>query len=129
MTAEADSTAFNDNPQEPHDELALVRAARAGDRLAFGALYDRYARMVHGIVLAHAPANVAEDLVQDVFERALRKIGRLRNVDAFAGWLIAIARNRIRDHFRRGRPSEELPEIAVPNAAAASAEAALALDA
>lgn len=109
------------------DEASLVRAARDGDRLAFGALYDRYARVVHGIMLAHAPPQHAEDLVQDVFERALQKIGRLRDVDAFAGWLIAIARNRIRDHFRRGVQSEELPETAVPEVAVASAEAAAAL--
>ena len=78
-----------------------MRAARGGDRLAFGALYDRYARVVHGIVLAHVPAGVADDLVQDVFERALRKIGKLREVDAFAGWLIAIARKESDPDLKR----------------------------
>src|SRR5437660_11075765 len=33
----------------------LVSAARAGDRSAFGLLYDRYARMVHGILLCRVP--------------------------------------------------------------------------
>ena len=37
---------------EPPDDAALVAAARAGDRSAFGRLYERYARMVHGILLA-----------------------------------------------------------------------------
>ncbi len=45
----------------------LVEAAREGDRTAFGCLYDRYARMVHGILLARVPPSEVDDLVQDVF--------------------------------------------------------------
>lgn len=111
------------------DEAALVRAARAGDQAAFGALYERYARVVHGIMLAHAPPDAADDLVQDVFERALRQIRGLRDDRAFAGWLITIARNRVRDHWRREPVSEELPERAAEAAAPAQAEAARVLEA
>ncbi|MBV8206253.1 MAG: sigma-70 family RNA polymerase sigma factor [Acidobacteria bacterium] len=118
-----------DAEQLREDEAALVRAARAGNRGAFGDLYERYARVVHGIMLAHAPAQVADDLVQDVFERALSNIGGLRDVNTFAGWLIAITRNRVRDHFRRNMASEELPEVAVPANAQPRAEAAAALEA
>ena len=110
------------------DEVAVVRAARAGDRLAFGQLYERYARVVHGIVLAHAPYEVADDLVQDVFERALRQIARLRDEHAFPGWLAAIARNRARDHFRREPAIDELPEsLSVNEHVSDEAEAAAAL--
>ena len=49
---------------------AVVRAAQAGDRTAFGILYERYARMVHGVLLARVPALAVEDLAQDVFLRA-----------------------------------------------------------
>jgi RNA polymerase sigma-70 factor (ECF subfamily) len=112
-----------------NDEIAIVRAARAGDRPAFGQLYERYARVVHGIVLAHAPRQVAEDLVQDVFERALRQIARLRDERAFPGWLAAIARNRARDHFRREPLTDELPEsVAVREHASDEAEAAAVLN-
>ena len=45
----------------------LVCAAAEGDRGAFGELYVRYARMVHGILLARVPPGEAEDLVQEVF--------------------------------------------------------------
>jgi hypothetical protein len=38
-----------------------VDAARRGDRAAFGRLYDRYARMVHGILLAPPPASVTRE--------------------------------------------------------------------
>jgi RNA polymerase sigma-70 factor (ECF subfamily) len=111
------------------DDTTLVRAARAGDRLAFGALYERYARVVHGIVLAHAPPHVADDLVQDVFERALRRIAKLRDENAFTAWLIAIARNRVRDHYRRSKKSDELEEFTAEERVSARSEAAAALEA
>jgi RNA polymerase sigma-70 factor (ECF subfamily) len=98
-------------PTEPVSlEVALVRAARAGDREAFGRLYERYARMVHGVLLARVPRGDAEDLVQDVFLTAMRRLGALRDDAAFGAWLASIARNRATDHHRRGREQAELPE-------------------
>ncbi|HEY3244074.1 MAG TPA: sigma-70 family RNA polymerase sigma factor [Phycisphaerae bacterium] len=87
----------------------LVEAARHGDRDAFGKLYDHYARMVHGIVLARVPRAEADDLVHDVFLQALRKLHRLRDGTAFGAWLAAIARNRANDFHRRTPKSESLP--------------------
>jgi RNA polymerase sigma-70 factor (ECF subfamily) len=93
------------------EEARLVSAARAGDRAAFGELYARHARMVHGILLARAPRRDVDDLVQDVFLLALRRLDGLRNPDAFGPWLAMIARNRAADHYRRGPQEEaELPE-------------------
>jgi RNA polymerase sigma-70 factor (ECF subfamily) len=83
------------------DCTGLVRAARAGDRTAFAELYRRYTRMVHGLILARVPYADADDLVQEVFLTALRRLGALRNPAAFPGWLAAIARNRATDHLRR----------------------------
>ena len=112
-----------------NSDAALVQAARAGDRLAFGVLYERYARIVHGIMLAHAPPYVADDLVQDVFERALRQIPKLRDSNAFSGWLIAIARNRAHDHHRRSKQTDELQDIARAERVSSHSEAAAALEA
>ena len=61
------------------EEATLARAARNGDRSAFGELYARYARMVHGILLARVPRREVDDLVQDVFLLALRRLDGLRN--------------------------------------------------
>jgi RNA polymerase sigma-70 factor (ECF subfamily) len=94
---------------EASDE-ALVSAARNGDRSAFGTLYERYSRMVHGILLARVPPQVAEDLLQDVFLQALPRLGSLRDASRFGGWLAAIARNRAHDHHRRSRPMQEWSE-------------------
>lgn len=97
---------------------AVVRAAQAGDRTAFGVLYERYARMVHGVLLARVPASAVEDLVQDVFLRAMPRVSSLRDANAFGGWLAAIARNRAADFFRRPQGEvatlEDSPELESP---------------
>ena len=90
------------------EDARLVCAARDGDRAAFGLLYDRYVRMVHGIMLAKAPFAAVDDLVQDVFVLALRRLSTLREVGSFGAWLAAIARNLAKDHHRRANPEEQL---------------------
>ena len=92
------------------EEADLVVAARRGDRTAFGSLYERFQPMVHGILLARVPRADAEDLVQEVFLQAMRRLGSLRSASTFGPWLAAIARNRARDHWRRGEDTVELPE-------------------
>ena len=100
-----------------HNELhldlaALVRAAQSGDRAAFGALYEQYARMVHGILLAHVGYAEAEDLVQDVFVRALQQLPFLREPAAFGGWLAAIARRVAIDSHRVRKQLMEAEDVA-----------------
>ncbi|HEX8765148.1 MAG TPA: sigma-70 family RNA polymerase sigma factor [Candidatus Acidoferrum sp.] len=83
---------------------ALVSAARAGDRSAFGLLYDRYARMVHGILLCRVPPREVDDLVQEVFLLALRQLHSLRDLSRFGAWLSTITRNRANDYYRKASP-------------------------
>ena len=92
------------------DEVDHVRAAQAGDESAFAALYSRYARVVHGILLARLPASEVDDLVQEIFLTAWRKLKSLREPAAFPGWLAAIARNRATDHMRRSVPEDPLED-------------------
>jgi RNA polymerase sigma-70 factor (ECF subfamily) len=94
----------------PSVEAQLVTAARQGDRGAFGQLYERFAPMVHGLLLARVPRADVDDLVHDAFLQAMRRLGSLRDPDAFGPWLAAIARNRARDHWRRGDDAVELKE-------------------
>ena len=96
----------------------LVQAARSGDRTAFGRLYDHYGRMVHGVLLARAPRDDVEDLVQEVFLKALRQLASLRDPRAFGAWIAMIARNAATDHARRRPATVELPEdLASPSRA------------
>jgi RNA polymerase sigma-70 factor (ECF subfamily) len=99
---------------EDSAEARLVRAAGLGDRAAFGELYSRYARMIHGILLARVRPADAEDLVQDVFVSAMRQLPALRNPAAFRGWLATIARNRAIDYHREARNRFERGEEALP---------------
>jgi len=95
---------------EISDDAAYVAAARDGDRAAFGQLYERYARMVHGVLLAKVPVGDVDDLVQDVFIRALRRLSMLRETASFGAWLAAIARNVAHDYHRRSMPEEPLTD-------------------
>ena len=113
----------------PSLEAQLVAAAQAGDRSAYGRLYDRFAPMVHGLLLARVPRSDVDDLVQDVFLQAMRRLSSLRSAEAFGGWLATIARNRARDHWRRGEETVELPDDVAgtphPEAAALAVLAAI----
>ena len=100
----------------------VVITARRGDRKAFAELYRRFHRAVHGVVLAKVAFTDAADLVQDVFAIALERLPQLAEPAAFAGWLMAIARNRAVDHVHGKKPTEELADIPVP--ASRSAEVA-----
>jgi RNA polymerase sigma-70 factor (ECF subfamily) len=89
---------------------ALVKAAQRGDRGAYGQLYSRYARMVHGILMSRVPNSSVEDLVQDVFLQALPRLGTLRDASRFGGWLASIARNRATDFHRQSKPDVTFEE-------------------
>jgi RNA polymerase sigma-70 factor (ECF subfamily) len=111
------------------EDARLVRAARAGDESAFGALYERYARVIHGVLLARAPRADVEDLVQDVFLSAWNRLDSLRDPAAFGGWLSMIARNRATDFHRQSIDSVELPaDLSAPEASSSRAEARAALE-
>jgi len=97
---------------ETSADAMWVAAARDGDRAAFGQLYQRYARMVHGVLLAKVPVGEVDDLVQDVFIRALRGLSTLRETASFGAWLAAIARNVASDYHRRSVPEEALTDDA-----------------
>ncbi len=94
-------SATNPAAGDASDDARLVEAARSGDRTAFGQLYDRYARMVHGILLARVPLREVDDLVQDVFLIVLPRLYTLRDAKRFGAWLAAITRNRANDYHRR----------------------------
>jgi RNA polymerase sigma-70 factor (ECF subfamily) len=92
------------------DLARLIRAAQAGDRLAFGELYAAYVRPVHGIVLSRVPRADVDDLVQDVFMIAMQRVATLRDAESFGAWLAAIARNRATDYLRRMPATKELTD-------------------
>src|SRR6188474_417066 len=96
--------------QETAVEVVLVKAVLDGDRDGFGRLYDLYAPLVHGILLARVPRAEVDDLVQDIFLHAYKKLSTLRDHAAFGPWIAMIARNRAVDFHRRTRETVEITD-------------------
>lgn len=70
---------------------------------------------LHGFFAARvADPQARADLVQEVLLRIHERREQLREEDRFEAWAFRIARNALIDHYRRHRPSEELPELAEP---------------
>lgn len=105
MTSEAHAL---EQPPETPVEAVLVRAVLSGDRDGFASLYDLYAPLVHGILLSRVPRAEVDDLVQDIFLHAFKKLHTLRDAAAFGPWIAMIARNRAVDFHRRSRETVEI---------------------
>jgi RNA polymerase sigma-70 factor (ECF subfamily) len=93
-------------------ESALVAAVLAGERDMFAGLYELYAPLVHGVLLARLPRSEVEDTVQEIFLHALRKLHTLRDANAFGPWIAMIARNRAMDFHRRSRETVSVDDCA-----------------
>jgi RNA polymerase sigma-70 factor, ECF subfamily len=106
-----DTTAVSSRTEiDGEDVRVLINRARAGDSAAFGRLYQRYQRTVYGFIYRRVNnPTVAEDLTSEVFVRALRKISGFtwQGRDPVA-WLVTIAANLVRDHFRSARQRLEV---------------------
>ena len=90
--------------------IALVELARAGDKDAFGLLYDHYHVSVYRFLFYRTRSQaLAEDLTSETFFRALRSMNNFRwQGRDFGAWLMTIARNLATDHFKAGRTRLEL---------------------
>jgi RNA polymerase sigma-70 factor (ECF subfamily) len=91
-------------------EVVMINAVLDGRTDDFGRLYDLYAPLVHGILLARVPRGEVDDLVQDIFLHALRKLHTLRDRTAFGPWIAMIARNRATDFYRGSRETTEVTD-------------------
>src|SRR5919109_2489433 len=92
---------------------SLVERARAGDRVAYGELAERFQPTVYAVALARLrnPAE-AQELTQEVFLHGMKKLAQLRDAQCFAGWLrqitVRMAINRL---TRRGPFQGVEPEV------------------
>jgi RNA polymerase sigma-70 factor (ECF subfamily) len=93
-------------------ESRLIAAVLDGNHDLFGQLYELYAPLVHGVLLARLPRSEVEDLVQDIFLHALRKLHTLRDANAFGPWIAMIARNRAMDFHRKSRETVSVDDFA-----------------
>ncbi len=112
-------------PASAEEEFALVRAAQQGDAEAFGTLVQRHKSRVFGIAARFARGvHDLEDLAQEIFVRAFRKLGDFRREAPFEHWLSALAVRRCYDHLRQTkRARDEQPLDAIEFQAADESDA------
>ena len=90
---------------EQTDLEALVLAAQEGDREAFDRLVEQFEPVVFAICLRRLRNRAdAQELSQEVFLQALRKLDQLANPACFAGWLRSIAVRMAINRAVRQRP-------------------------
>ena len=82
-------------------DLELAERCRAGDADAFEELYRQHARRLFSLVLRMiGSADDAEDLVQEVFLQAHRKLAGFRGESTLGTWLYRLTMNHCLDHLR-----------------------------
>jgi len=91
------------HPSEPQDEADVALAA-SGDARAFERLYLRHEDAIRRmfVALGRDPMQ-AEDLTQETFVMAWRKLGMVRHAAGFGRWLRRVGRNVLYDRLRAGR--------------------------
>ena len=89
---------------EREDDVQLIQRTLSGDDTAFGILLQRYQKSVHALVWRKIEDfHTAEDITQDTFLQAYKKLSTLKNHNQFAGWLYVIADRLCIDWSRKRR--------------------------
>ncbi len=98
------------------DDYELIRSILSGDKIAFSELVEKYQKGVHALAWRETgDFQVAEEIAQDTFLQAYKKLATLKNTHQFAGWLYVIARNRCTDWHRRKKPTMQSLEATNSN--------------
>ena len=107
---------------EREDDVQLIQRTLSGDDTAFGILLRRYQKSVHALVWRKiGDFHIAEDITQDTFLQAYKKLSTLKNHNQFAGWLYVIADRLCIDWSRkRGLPTQSLEDTPVEEVERAS---------
>jgi RNA polymerase sigma factor (sigma-70 family) len=92
-------------------DLTLIEASRRGDRDAFAEIIGRYQRAVYAVAFSGVRNRaLADDVTQDTFVIAWRRLAELRDDSRLAAWLCGIARNRARE-LRRQTQRETVADV------------------
>ena len=87
-----------------HTDAELIRRILRGDQDAFSPLVKKYQKGVHTLAWRKiGDFHIAQEITQDAFLTAYRKLRTLKNHNQFAGWLYVIAANLCRDWLKKSR--------------------------
>jgi RNA polymerase sigma-70 factor (ECF subfamily) len=105
-------------------DTILVQRARTGDAAAFGMLVRQHQSKLRGFLrrLTRADAALADDLAQETFLEAHRKLDQFRGEGSFGSWLCGIAWSRflMERRKRKEEPLESPDETASVDTSSAS---------
>jgi RNA polymerase sigma-70 factor (ECF subfamily) len=119
---EGRSAAVTAFPEDRFVDAKLVRDASRGDRAALGFVWDRYARLVRGVLRGVlGPDDAVDDLVQEVFIAFQRGAARIEDGSALRGYLVGVAVRLGALEIRRRKvrrwvglsPSGEPPDVPI----------------
>lgn len=100
------------NVQVKSDQ-ALLNSYLQGDRSAISRLIERHTRRVRDYIRMMVKDNdVADDILQETFIKAVRVIDECRYTDngKFLSWILRIAHNQVIDHFRAQKQNRQVNE-------------------
>ena len=111
----ADPSAGGVSRAPARDDLDLVDRCRRGDAGAFEELYRLHSGRLFNLVFRMAGPDTADDLLQEVFLLAYRKLALFRGESSLGTWLYRLATNHCLDHLRgrqrqMGRGTESLDD-------------------
>ena len=86
------------------DDVELIQRVLSGDENSFSILVKRYQKGVHALAWRKiGDFHIAEEITQDAFLQAHKKLASLKNPSQFPGWLYVIADRLCRSWFRKKR--------------------------
>ncbi|RLC30641.1 MAG: hypothetical protein DRH37_04910 [Deltaproteobacteria bacterium] len=96
---------YPDGPPDAPEQLAQwVEKAMNGNRVAFEKLAGLFQEDIFRMVYYRTRSRMdAEDLTQEIFIQAFRKLPGLKKTDRFKSWLFRIAANKVHDFNRKKR--------------------------
>ncbi len=95
-------------------DLDLVQRAQGGDTRAFDELIMKYSPKIYGLIYnMTSNKDDTNDLMQDVFAKAFRSLGRFQGKSTFYTWIYAIATNMTLNFLkkRKRRMASSLDEV------------------
>ncbi len=105
---------------ETEDDVQLIHRILSGDDEAFNILVRKYEKSIHACVWQKiGDFHHAEEITQDIFLQAYKKLSTLKDPNQFSGWLYAVANRLCIDWMRKQKPAmqslEDTPVRAIDN--------------
>ena len=105
---------------EREDDVQLIHRILSGNDEAFNILLRKYEKNIHTLVWQKiGDFHHAEEITQDIFFQAYKKLSTLKDPNQFAGWLYAVANRFCIDWMRKQKPAmqslEDTPVRAIDN--------------